>query len=748
MALGWWCLVAAVTTSGTIFLQGEPVQGTFFRYRPASTSRHAWSLGTCRGGASATAEPTLDEKVQAAMKKLGISKDTSTTNTNSSVGSEGDCKDGVCRVPSNITEAATTTSASPEDPYELADRFASEMQIPSSLAMAAIGATMTTSVDTGKPQINQEAALETLQYELDLIATISSDSPNVQALVQEGYDEFLSRRALALTGNVMEDAKAVLIADQLDEQEEQQALRKDKADTFQIQETQQQKPAVKEVNIDFDPSALASPGPSPKASAQEVPKPAAKEAVIFEATTAQIQKLVLESPVPVLLDVYADWCGPCKVLGPALEEMAIKAGGMFRLVKVNSDNERPISAALQVAALPTVFGIREGKILHFFQGMPRDENAFKNFLMGLMGAAPFSPPVTADQTAQYQELTNSLIKTAGAAAFSFSARERLTDHVVEKLDALAKETIANVEETATLLRTLLNTIVKNPYESKFRRVNLENKRIASTIGASSNALAVLKSLGFVKNDKDEMILSSESKVLNVAPLVVARDCIDKWLHTNRREMAAMARKHKDEADRANLELPQEENDDDDEEEAERMKDPTACTLKLRLDGKKKIHEVVLNANDPLSSVLDALKVDSAEEEVQITCVSKRLVVKSSDKEAMIKSLKDYGLMPAATIVVKVGSASAVDSSKMKERAAQRKKKKGGSHTMQSVGIYSTEDNAKGNLVDGGGGVWYEQDVSSDDDDEEKREEAEASKDGDAEDAKAEDAGKGVGDADS
>ena len=47
---------------------------------------------------------------------------------------------------------------------------------------------------------------------------------------------------------------------------------------------------------------------------------------MFEATSANFQQLVLESKVPVLVDIYADWCGPCKQLGPMLESAAMKSG--------------------------------------------------------------------------------------------------------------------------------------------------------------------------------------------------------------------------------------------------------------------------------------------------------------------------------------------------------------------------------------------------------------------------------------
>lgn len=91
------------------------------------------------------------------------------------------------------------------------------------------------------------------------------------------------------------------------------------------------------------------------------PKPANKADVVFEITSNNFQKVVLESPVPVLLDVYADWCGPCKQLTPILEDAAVKAGGMFRLCKINVDKERSMVDALDTRGFPTVYAVGKGK---------------------------------------------------------------------------------------------------------------------------------------------------------------------------------------------------------------------------------------------------------------------------------------------------------------------------------------------------------------------------------------------------
>lgn len=420
--------------------------------------------------------------------------------------------------------------------------------------------------------------------------------------------------------------------------------------------------------------------------------------------------------------------------------MAIKGGGMFRLVKLNTDEERNISTALGVTSLPTVFGFRDGKIVHSFQGMPRNEEFMKNFMMGLFGAGDFNPKVSGEERKKYDELSNKLIKIAGAAGFSFAQRESLQVRTNNKLDELVevRGDMADAEESAKVLRSLLSNVIRDPFDMKFRRVNLDNRTVASKIGAFPPALAILKSVGFVSEQGsgvNALILGKGKKMVNVAPFVVARDTIDKWIDMNRRAISAAARKKHDEIARAKLleeaeEVEADEDDDEEEEDASQTIDPDTCMLKVRLEGKNKVHDLSLKADDPLSSIIDALPINFPEdEEIQITCAARRLIVKSTDADAMSKSLRSHKLSPAASVVIRVAKKIEESedeiSSSIKERAAARRMKKKGEHTMQSIGIYAKDDNAKGELIDGGGGVWYEHDVSDDekeDDEKEKKDE--------------------------
>ncbi|KAL7566670.1 hypothetical protein ACA910_017735 [Epithemia clementina (nom. ined.)] len=773
-------------------------------------------LLSVRGGDQ---EVSLDEKVHAAMQKLGLkppppspptsSSSSSTASAGGSTnkldekqpGSENsapvECEGGICSTMpppppppttsgtaqfeavenynSNLppppppptplqeevetpTDQSSSSLVSEGQVGEAATSLAEEMKVDYSLALAAMSATSTPAAEGHGRTFHIEAARSMIQQELDMIDQIPADSDQVQSLVAEGFDLFLCRRALAFAEGDMDDARAILLADKEDEehdrqqqQQQQEQQRSEEDDQYLEQDGNEVFPTVT-IDSNIDPTSLPS-STDKNADENKMPKPAAKDDVVFEATSEQIQELVLESPVPVLLDVYADWCGPCKVLTPALEDMAQKSGGLFRLVKVNTDKEKSISTDLEVTALPTVFGIKGGKIIHMFQGMPRSENGMKSFMQGLIvHESSFDPPLTNEQKAKYQSLTTKLVKVAGTASFPFSARERLKDRVQSLLDNLVVQTdndASKAAESAKIVKSLLTNIIQNPTKVKFRTAKLSNSVLATKVAPFSAAVGLLKSAGFRQTKDGEnsgtLSLGGDKAFVNVAPLVVVRDLIDSWIDHTRREVVKAARKREEEAELARIHeeglLDNKSEEDDDEMDTDDADKLNTCLLKVRFAGKKKVYEISLAATDRLSNMLDQLPGMGGDQdsEVQITCVAKRLVVKSTDKSIMEeKTLQELGLTPTAALVVAVKNDSDQDTSeqdrprsKLSERSKKRKKQ--GSHTMQSVGIYSKDDNAKAELIDGGGGVWYEHDVSDDDDEEEKTEKNETD-DGDDEGA--------------
>jgi Thioredoxin domain-containing protein len=98
--------------------------------------------------------------------------------------------------------------------------------------------------------------------------------------------------------------------------------------------------------------------------------------------------------VPVILDLWATWCEPCKQLSPILEKLAAEAGGRWVLAKVDVDANRQISQALRVQSIPTVLAIFQGQAVSGFQGaLP--EAQVRQWLDQLMEAlAQYLPPAT------------------------------------------------------------------------------------------------------------------------------------------------------------------------------------------------------------------------------------------------------------------------------------------------------------------------------------------------------------------
>lgn len=85
-------------------------------------------------------------------------------------------------------------------------------------------------------------------------------------------------------------------------------------------------------------------------------------------TKSNFEDEVLKATVPVMLDFWAQWCGPCRMLAPAVAEIAEKYAGKVKVGKVNVDEEPELAAAFRVESIPMIVVMKDGKAVSTYVG--------------------------------------------------------------------------------------------------------------------------------------------------------------------------------------------------------------------------------------------------------------------------------------------------------------------------------------------------------------------------------------------
>jgi putative thioredoxin len=135
-----------------------------------------------------------------------------------------------------------------------------------------------------------------------------------------------------------------------------------------------------------DLSSLAAP--APKAAQGGNGAAVAGPGVVIDVTEADFQAKVIDTSmtVPVVIDFWADWCGPCKQLSPVLERLAHADGGSWVLAKIDLDANPRLGQAFQVQSIPAIFAVVKGQPIPLFQGaLPEPE--VRRFLDELLRVA-------------------------------------------------------------------------------------------------------------------------------------------------------------------------------------------------------------------------------------------------------------------------------------------------------------------------------------------------------------------------
>jgi putative thioredoxin len=159
---------------------------------------------------------------------------------------------------------------------------------------------------------------------------------------------------------------------------------------------------------------------------------------VFDATAANFQSAVLDASFeqPILVDLWATWCGPCKTLGPLLEKVVGEFNGALKLAKIDCDKEQALAASFGVRSIPTVALIRAGQLVDAFTGaLP--EGAIREFLARHVqpNAADATLDDLADEAATHETSEQKIARLRQAIAAHPEAAELKLDLAIALMQA-------------------------------------------------------------------------------------------------------------------------------------------------------------------------------------------------------------------------------------------------------------------------------------------------------------------------
>ena len=91
-------------------------------------------------------------------------------------------------------------------------------------------------------------------------------------------------------------------------------------------------------------------------------------------------KEILNSEIPVIVDWYADWCVPCKSMGPILEQVKLELGDKVKIVKIDTDNNPDLAIEYNIRSIPTIMIFKDGKVLYRQTGIKSKDTLLQEFL--------------------------------------------------------------------------------------------------------------------------------------------------------------------------------------------------------------------------------------------------------------------------------------------------------------------------------------------------------------------------------